>query len=110
MVRFVAQVHHHGQFLSLHLIGNLLENLGPGDLVGQGGDHDVAFAGQLDDPVVRLIQALLHDHQRHLPAGRIAHVAVGDQGHLQAVAVGDLVDLVLHGTGVGIDVYVQHQK
>ncbi|MNJ24691.1 hypothetical protein D3C77_191150 [compost metagenome] len=42
VVRLVAQVGDHRQLLGLHLCGDLLQHLGPGDLVRQRGDDDIA--------------------------------------------------------------------
>jgi hypothetical protein len=42
VVGLVAQVGDHRQLLGLHLRGDLLQHLGPGDLVRQRGDDDVA--------------------------------------------------------------------
>ena len=43
MIRFIAQVCHHGQLLGLHLLGNLLQHPVSGDLVGQISDHHFAI-------------------------------------------------------------------
>ena len=42
VVGLVPQVRHHGQLPGLHLLGDLLQHPGPGNLVGQGGYHNVA--------------------------------------------------------------------
>jgi hypothetical protein len=41
VVGFVAQVLHHRQFFRLHLLGDLLQDLGGGHLVRQGRDDDL---------------------------------------------------------------------
>ena len=42
MIRFVAQIHQHGQLAGVHLCGDLLQHLGWRDLVGQADDHHIA--------------------------------------------------------------------
>ena len=42
MVRLIPQVFNHGQFLGLHLLSNLLQDLGGRDMVGKGGHYDLA--------------------------------------------------------------------
>ena len=42
VIGFVAQVFEHRQLLRAHLVRDLLDDLFPGDLVGQRGDDDVA--------------------------------------------------------------------
>src|SRR4029077_12411577 len=73
--------------------------------VGQGnigGDHDVAFAGALGDPVVGGIEAVVHHDPLDARIARHVDVAVGDDEDLQAVTLGHPVDLGLDRTGIGI--------
>ncbi|MNJ63800.1 hypothetical protein D3C77_597240 [compost metagenome] len=48
MIRFVTQVSHHRQLLGLHLCGNLLQHFGPGNLVRQGSDDNIAIFNAVD--------------------------------------------------------------
>ena len=41
VIRLIPQIHHHGQLFGLHLLGNLLQYLVSGDLIGQLVDDDV---------------------------------------------------------------------
>ena len=41
VIRLIPQVGYHGQFLCLHLLGDLLQHPRPGHLVGQGAHHDI---------------------------------------------------------------------
>ena len=43
MIRLVAQVLDHRQFLVAHLSSDLLHNPRPGHLVRQGGNHHIAI-------------------------------------------------------------------
>src|SRR3546814_5822233 len=72
------------------------------DLVA--GDHHVARPGALGDPVVGGVEAGAHHHPLHERMHRQRDNAVGHHLHGPAVTLGDLEDLLLHRTGVGVDV------
>ncbi|MCY1507074.1 hypothetical protein D9M68_413400 [compost metagenome] len=64
VVRLVAQVGDHRQLLRLHLAGDLLQHLGPGDLVRQRGDHDVAVLDAINGAHAHRAAAALVDLQQ----------------------------------------------
>ena len=43
MVGFVTQIADHGQLFLVHLIGDLFQHLGPGNLIRQRGHHNIAI-------------------------------------------------------------------
>ena len=69
-----------------------------------GGDHDVAGARALGDPVVGGVGPAPAATRSISGSLRHADEAVGDDGDRQPVARRDAIDLVLHRTGVGIDI------
>ena len=73
---------------------------------GQGnvrGDDHVASCDVLRDPVVRRVGGAVDDHHLRARPGRDVQPRVGDQGHRDAVARGDGVDLLLHRTRIRVD-------
>ena len=66
--------------------------------------NDAARRGTLGDPVIRLVQPLGHHHALDLRIARRGDHAVRDEPHLRPVARGDAVALVLHRTGISVDI------
>ena len=76
------------------------------------GDHHRLRVGLLDDPVVGRVE-LVGDH--HPLDERMAghpHIAVADHPYRHFAPEGDLVDLLLHRAGVGVDKdsYGRHRR
>ena len=68
-----------------------------------GGDHDVAGARRLGDPVVGGVEAVAHHHPLDQRMIGDADPAVADYLTPPPVPPRDPVNLVLHRAGVGID-------
>jgi hypothetical protein len=73
------------------------------------GDDDIAGLNGIGDPIVSSISALRDDDDFDPRAGVRTNAAVADHDGFQIMALGDLEDLVLDWTGVGIDVNFRHR-
>src|SRR6056297_778952 len=78
-----------------------------GDTAGRerdiGGNDDAARHGTLGDPVVGLVEPLVHDDEGYLRITRHADAAIGNQKNLRNMARSHAVALVLHRAGIGVD-------
>ena len=72
------------------------------------GDHHVAAARALGDPVVGRVEVALHDDEFDAQPRRHAHPRIRDDEDAQVVARGDAVDLVLHRARIGVHVDRDH--
>ncbi|MNO72104.1 hypothetical protein D3C76_630390 [compost metagenome] len=91
VVRLVTQVGHHRQLLGLHLCGDLLQHLGPGDLMRQCGDHHVAIFDAINGTHADRAAAAFVDLQ-DLGAGR------DDFGFGRVVRALDMLAQLLDGS------------
>jgi glycosyltransferase involved in cell wall biosynthesis len=66
-------------------------------------DHDRSRPGPFGDPVVRRVEAGPDDHPLDERMRRHPKMRVADDLHFGPVAESDLVDLLLHRAGVGVD-------
>ena len=71
-----------------------------------GGDHDVARPGPFGNPIVGGVHAGAGGDPVDQRILRNADEPRGDHGDGKLMPRGDTVDLVLHRTGIGIDVDV----
>src|SRR5690349_5839773 len=65
-----------------------------------GRDHDVPSSGIIGDPVVRLVESSTDYDQPDTVMKRNPERAVGNQRHVETVALGNPVNFILHRTGV----------
>jgi hypothetical protein len=68
-----------------------------------GRNDDVTAPALIDDPVVSDIWASLNDYPLNAVFFRYKQEAVGDNIDLQAIAARNLVGLILHRAGIGIN-------
>ncbi len=73
-----------------------------------GRDDDVVLRHVLDDPVVHGVELPFDDHEVDPVAVWDTKPRVGNNNHAQAVSLGDAEGLLLYGTAIGIDEYVEH--
>jgi hypothetical protein len=70
-----------------------------------GGDHHAARACLLRNPVIRRIETVRHNDPGDQRMVGHTKARIADQYHGHIPAPGDLVNLLLHRTRIGIDQY-----
>lgn len=69
------------------------------------GDDDVVPGDVLDDPIIRGVELVAHDHQLEPVLVRDLHSRVRYQSYLELIAPGYTVDLLLDRAAIGVDHY-----
>jgi len=74
-----------------------------------GCDDDVIRLDMFDNPIISHVGSRVNYFEMEIRVWRNPHPAVGDQGHLKAIAVCDTINLLFNGAGISIDENVQQK-